>query len=349
MPLTFHTAILFVRPLPPTPLKLFQLFLLEQTVQKWTDYTNDPANFPEDHQGQWKATTAGESYIWAGITTYMSLYTEKRFEDYRRAPETHTNLRNAFPEPSNPPNHIAYTEGDHQDDTAAEFQSWLEELPALTLIVYSDGSQTKDGAFGHGFTVHRGGKAITRGSDRLGPAEVFDAEATGALEGFKAALSIQDSSEQTIIVCLDNIAAATCLRGKPSDSSQDIFIEFQALAASHGDTKIRWVPGLAKILGNEEADAPAKPGCLKPVPAGARRSPACTSLSSTPLAASSLLTTLTLTIYVIDSADDAYEVVYTVRVSPAGCGPRHGVFYPPGEGTRATHYFVVCEPANLIM
>jgi 6-phosphogluconolactonase (cycloisomerase 2 family) len=56
------------------------------------------------------------------------------------------------------------------------------------------------------------------------------------------------------------------------------------------------------------------------------------------------------TIHVIDSEADAFDVVNTVRVSPAGCGPRHGVFYPPSTtGERATHYFVVCELANLVV
>ncbi|KEY63853.1 hypothetical protein S7711_11519 [Stachybotrys chartarum IBT 7711] len=49
--------------LPPTPLKLFQQFLPEQTVQQWVDYTNNPVNFPEDHQGQWKPTSVGKIYI----------------------------------------------------------------------------------------------------------------------------------------------------------------------------------------------------------------------------------------------------------------------------------------------
>ncbi|KAG6990120.1 hypothetical protein FocnCong_v020623 [Fusarium oxysporum f. sp. conglutinans] len=71
---------------------------------------------------------------------------------------------------------------------------------------------------------------------RFGPAEVFDAEAAGALDGLKAALTLQDSATQDIIICLDNLVAATRLRGAPSDSSQDAFLEFQALAASHGST-----------------------------------------------------------------------------------------------------------------
>jgi hypothetical protein len=38
----------------------------------------------------------GEIYIWVGITIYMSLHTEKRFQDYWRAPEASTNLGDAF-------------------------------------------------------------------------------------------------------------------------------------------------------------------------------------------------------------------------------------------------------------
>ncbi|KFA66723.1 hypothetical protein S40285_09573, partial [Stachybotrys chlorohalonatus IBT 40285] len=55
---------LVVRPLPSTPLKLFQRFLPEQTVQQWVDYTNNPASHPDDRQGQWKPTSVSEIYIW---------------------------------------------------------------------------------------------------------------------------------------------------------------------------------------------------------------------------------------------------------------------------------------------
>ena len=85
----------------------------------------------------------------------------------------------------------------------------------------------------------------------------------------KAALRVPRSPDLEIVICFDNIAAASCLRGKPSDSSQDDFIEFQALADAHGAASVRWVPGHAKILGNEEADGPAKAGRPQPVPADA--------------------------------------------------------------------------------
>ncbi|XP_044724356.1 RNase H domain-containing protein [Hirsutella rhossiliensis] len=106
-----------------------------------------------------------------------------------------------------------------------------------------------------------------RGNGRLGLAEVFDAEARGSLEGLRAALSLPAADQ--IVVCLDNLAVATCLQGMPSDSSQKEFLEFQALAAEHGATEIRWIPGHTNIPGNEQADALAKAGTSQPEPADA--------------------------------------------------------------------------------
>ncbi|KAJ6437109.1 reverse transcriptase [Purpureocillium lavendulum] len=132
------------------------------------------------------------------------------------------------------------------------FRIWLRSIPYATLIVYSDGSLSTEKAAG----------------GRLGPAEVFDAEAKGALEGLRAALGL--AGPRQIVVCLDNLAAATCLRGTPADSSQEVFLEFQALATTNGATEVRWIiPGHTNIAGNEQADALAKAATSLPEPADA--------------------------------------------------------------------------------
>ncbi|KAJ3455531.1 hypothetical protein MRS44_017013 [Fusarium solani] len=156
-----------------------------------------------------------------------------------------------------------------KEQSANTFSRWVESLDSLTLVVYSDGSLSSEGAASYGFTIHQNNIPILDGSGRLGPAEVFDAEAAGALEGLKAALNLQESAAQDIFICLDNLAAATCLRGTPSDSSQEVFLEFQALAASHGATRVRWVPGHTNVPGNEQADKLAKAASSLPEPEGA--------------------------------------------------------------------------------
>lgn len=130
-----------------------------------------------------------------------------------------------------------------KEESANAFTRWVESLGSFALAVYSDGSLSSKGATSYGFTIHQNNTPILDGSGRLGPAEVFDAEAAGALEGLKAALNLQELSAEDIFICLDNLAAATCLRDTPLDSSQEVFLEFRALAASHGATKVRWVPG----------------------------------------------------------------------------------------------------------
>ncbi|KAG7406260.1 hypothetical protein Forpe1208_v014452 [Fusarium oxysporum f. sp. rapae] len=109
-----------------------------------------------------------------------------------------------------------------------------------------------EGAASYGFAIYQQDLSICDGSGRLRPAEVFNAKAIGALEGLKATLNLPGSAAWDIIVYLDNLAAATCLRGTPSDSSQAVFVEFQALAASHGATQVRWIPGHTDIPGNEQ-------------------------------------------------------------------------------------------------
>lgn len=54
------------------------------------------------------------------------------------------------------------------------------------------------------------------------------------------------------------------------------------------------------------------------------------------------------TLLVIDSLDDAFEVVNRVRVPDAGCGPRHGAFFPATGADFPTNYLVVCELLSLV-
>lgn len=158
----------------------------------------------------------------------------------------------------------------NKEETTAEFLKWLRIVSTETLIVYSDGSQLPDGATGYGYIVQQNNTTICEGSGRLGPAEVFDAEAVGALEGLRAAVNTPDASDSQIVVCLDNQAAASGLFGNASDSSQATFLKFQEIAAAHGSTQVRWCPGHMDIPGNERADALAKAGCTLPEPSNAK-------------------------------------------------------------------------------
>lgn len=54
-------------------------------------------------------------------------------------------------------------------------------------------------------------------------------------------------------------------------------------------------------------------------------------------------------ILLVDSANDAWDLVNVVRVPTPGCGPRHGAFLPSADDpTKASHYVVVCELANTV-
>ncbi|KAF4955931.1 hypothetical protein FSARC_11710 [Fusarium sarcochroum] len=157
-----------------------------------------------------------------------------------------------------------------KDKTAETFLRWVKPLDPLSLIMYSDGSLSEKGVASYGFTIDQANLPILDLSGHLGLAEVFDTEARGALEGLKAVLHLRESATQNIVITLDNLAAATCLRGTLSESSQDVFLEFQALAALHGSINIRWVPGHTDIPGNEEADRLAKAASSPPEPGDAR-------------------------------------------------------------------------------
>ncbi|KAF4466488.1 hypothetical protein FALBO_6652 [Fusarium albosuccineum] len=53
-------------------------------------------------------------------------------------------------------------------------------------------------------------------------------------------------------------------------------------------------------------------------------------------------------IIIIDTKDDVYNIKGSVDITPSGCGPHHGVFYPQGTD-KATAYIVVCEESSDVL
>lgn len=96
---------------------------------------------------------------------------------------------------------------------------------------------------------------------------------------------------------------------------------------------------LVKTIASEGELGPVKPNQAAPHPHEAVLDPSGRYFVVNDLGTDELL--------VIDSQDDAFDLVDSVKVEPAGCGPRHGVFYP-ADAAEATHYIVVCELANLV-
>ncbi|KAH7461702.1 hypothetical protein FOMA001_g18822 [Fusarium oxysporum f. sp. matthiolae] len=199
----------------------------------------------------WKTTPIAILHRESGIPPITQLLEARRYRFSARLKsldETHPLAKRTLP-PRQPTYH-QLIKRKYQAPTESSLRTRKGNRPRPS----SNGSLSSEGAASYGFAIHQQDLSVCDGSGRLGPAEVFDAEATGALEGLKAALNLPGSAARDIIVCLDNLAAATCLRGTPSDSSQAVFVEFQALAASHGATQVRWIPGHTDIPGNEQAD-----------------------------------------------------------------------------------------------
>jgi len=154
------------------------------------------------------------------------------------------------------------TYGEDKKDAARIFKEWQNNLPDTHLVVFSDGSQDKQGAAGWGYAIYLGKTKISQGKGRLGLAEVFDGEAEGARRGLREAYRLNARTQ--IHVCIDNTSVIMGLMGDAPPSSQEAFLEFQEIAMIAA-VNIKWAPGHEGIEGNEEADRLAKEGSKLPL------------------------------------------------------------------------------------
>ena len=120
-----------------------------------------------------------------------------------------------------------------REEAPQDFHKWASSLPPLSMLLFTDGSLQQNGSAGAGWAGSWGTARMeaTCGHLSLANHEVFDAEATAALAGLKAAFSCpQTHLSSNLYILLDNQKAALQLQGTPVCSSQSTFLEFQKVA-----------------------------------------------------------------------------------------------------------------------
>jgi hypothetical protein len=124
--------------------------------------------------------------------------------------------------------------GRSKEEAAKDFNEFLLTVPGSDLQVFLDRSKNKaiDGIASGGSITYQFNLQIDRKAFSLGRyAKVFDAEASVALSGAKAALSLPSAKfAMDLWVFLDNLKVATWLLSHSTGSLQSIFTEFCEVA-----------------------------------------------------------------------------------------------------------------------
>ena len=132
------------------------------------------------------------------------------------------------------PNHGWVSTRSDKKEAAQAFPKRVENFSKRDIVVYTDGSQIKDGSktsIGAGWVGFQAARRVLRGCEPLGsPVEVYDAEAQARFKVFQMVSSSWERREQE----------SWTLSGK---------------------VYVWWCPGHGGIPGNEEADAQAKGAC----------------------------------------------------------------------------------------
>ena len=121
-----------------------------------------------------------------------------------------------------------------RDRASVAFQQWADTCPPLSMFLFTYGSRlnNSDNPAGAGWYGYWGAwkQESACGHLSLPQHEVFDAEATAATEGLKAALnSAQAPYTQNLYVTLDSQEVAQQLQGCPRGSSQYTILDFQEI------------------------------------------------------------------------------------------------------------------------
>ena len=129
---------------------------------------------------------------------------------------------------------ISGPQGHTKEKVVKDFTDFLSTIPPKDIQVFLDGSKSEstDGATGGGSITYQYRHRIDRKVFLLGRnTEVFNAKASAALKGAKAALLAPSAKLATDMwVFLDNLEVAMRLLAPSMGSSQSVFDEFCEVA-----------------------------------------------------------------------------------------------------------------------